>query len=202
MRILLLLGALALPTPIAMAETLKADLNTSVIEWVGEKVAGKHTGTVKLKSGQVEFKEGKPVGGEFVIDMKTIKNLDLESAEWNAKLVNHLKSDDFFNVAKYPTAKFAITSIKPASGPDKFTIAGKLTVKNITKPLSFPATIKQAKSGAWTATADFKVDRLKWDIRYNSGKFFDPKQLGDKMISDDIKFTLKMATVKSKKKPS
>ena len=82
---------------------------TSFITWTGREVSTSyHYGTIDLTSGQFELSEGLISSGEFVVDMTTIKNQDLPSESAQNRLENHLKSDDFFSVEAYPTAKISI----------------------------------------------------------------------------------------------
>lgn len=182
------------------ATTLKLDTKASKLTWYGKKVTGGHDGHLSIKSGEVKFEKENLVGGEFILDMNTITNNDVESPEWKAKLVDHLKSDDFFNVKKFPTAKFTIKKAEKEKG-DTFKITGDLTVKGITHSINFPAKIT-GSGNIRVADATVKIDRLKWDIKYNSGKFFDAKKLGDKLIYDEIelKMNLKTAPAKIQKK--
>ncbi|MCX6131940.1 MAG: YceI family protein, partial [Proteobacteria bacterium] len=125
--------------------------------------------------------------GRFLFDMKSIQDTDL-TGEWKAKLEGHLKSPDFFNVEKFPEAVLVVKELKQdAKDKTHYEVKGELTVKDITKPVSIPATISQEK-GKTKVSAKFTINRLDWDIRYNSGKFFDPKVLGDKLILDDLDF--------------
>lgn len=173
---------------LALGAPMTIDTQKSEIEWIGKKVSGEHNGTLMLESGKFDLDKGT---GNFVIDMKSINNKDLDG-EWKQKLEGHLKSDDFFNVEKYPQAKFVLKkATKQKDG--KYKMTGDLTVKGITKPVEFDATMEEKDKMKWLM-ADFQIDRLKWDIKYNSGKFFDVKKLGDKMIYDDIGIKLKLAT--------
>ncbi|MBN1338308.1 MAG: YceI family protein [Bacteroidales bacterium] len=175
---------------------------SSQIEWLGTKPTGQHTGTIMLQSGSLTVIDGELKGGQFIVDMNSIINHDLEEEEWNTKLVNHLKSDDFFSVEKFPTARFEITSVEKFEGieePKKepegeeaptHLITGNLTMKGITKSITFGAVVK-SESGAISAyTPQFKIDRSEWDVRYQSKKFFD--DLKDKFIHDDIALTIKL----------
>ena len=128
--------------------------------------------------------------------MKTIKNTDL-SGEYQTKLENHLKSDDFFSVEKNPTAIFAISSVTALADGNKegnnFTLAGSLTIKGITNEISFPAKINfdgNDMSAAGTAT----IDRSKYNVRYGSTSFFD--DLGDKAIYDEFKLNFNIKASK------
>lgn len=167
------------------------DLNASKVEWLGKKVTGQHNGTIDIASGQLNVNNGELVGGKFEIDFTSIKVLDLQDPESNAKLTAHLKSDDFFSADKHPKAIFEITSLdKQDDGKgNNYKVNGNLTIKGITKNISFPAKIN-VNNGTVTANADFNLDRTEWDIRYGSGKFFE--NIGDKAINDDfnIKFDI------------
>jgi polyisoprenoid-binding protein YceI len=175
----------ALPEP----RTLALDLKESRVRWVGKKVTGQHNGTIQVKSGEIHTKGDALTGGKFEIDMTTIAVEDLTNSKQNAKLTNHLKSNDFFAVSQYPTAVFQITEVKP--GPEgRFDVTGNLTVKGITNPVSFPVKVETA-GGKAKATGTFTLDRTKWDVRYGSGKFF--KGLGDKLIHDDFEISFDVA---------
>lgn len=168
-------------------EALKVDTGASYITWKGYKVTGQHHGKVKLKGGNLEYDNGKLVGGSFEIDMATITCEDLQGGGAE-KLVGHLKSDDFFGVAKYPTAKFVITKAIEAKAGE-YRVKGDLTIKSTTKPVSFNAIVTE-KEGKKVATATIKLDRSEYDIRFGSGSFFE--NLGDKTIYDefDLEITL------------
>lgn len=173
------------------------DLTNSKIMWIGKKVTGQHNGTIKLLNGKVYIDKGQLVGGSFEIDMNSIFVEDIKDAGQNAKLTNHLKSADFFNVTEYPVAKFEITSIlqgqKQNQNVQIDTIIGNLTIKNITKSIKFPASVK-IENDHLEATADFDLDRTEWDIKYGSGKFFE--NLGDKMINDLFNIKLNISSAK------
>ena len=126
----------------------------------------------------------KIVSGEFNIDMNSINCKDLTDESWNQKLVGHLKSDDFFGVAKFPTAKLVINESQ-AFNKDEAVVTGKLTIKGITHPLTFTA-----KRNGNTYESTITIDRSKYDIRYGSGKFFD--NLGDNMIYDEFTLEVKL----------
>ena len=182
---LLVLGGLTLSNVNAQVK-LTANADKTTLNWLGEKVTGEHTGTIKLQSGMLTMKENKIVSGEFIIDMKSIKD-----AEANAKLEGHLKSEDFFGVEKFPTAKLVL------KGSDSFDkgsalVKGELTVKGVTHPVEFKASVQKKDDGMYFYT-NIVVDRTKFNVRYGSGSFFD--NLGDKTIYDEFK--LKVALVVS-----
>lgn len=189
-KLLLVLSAFivfAFTTPEEI-KTAAVDATQSKITWTGSKVGGSHTGNISIKEGNFEFEGDKLIGGQFIIDMNSITNTDLEG-EMAGKLVSHLKSDDFFGVEKYPTATLKITEVIP-QGPGKYKVAGDLTIKEITKSVKFPAEVS-VSGNTITAKADIVVDRAEYNVRYGSDSFFD--NLGDKVIYDD--FTLSVNVV-------
>lgn len=179
--------ALALTAFVAIsttAQTKKIDVKTSTIEWVGKKVTGQHNGVVNFKDGAVVFKGKKLVGGSFTVDVTSLNATDL-SGEYQQKLNGHLKADDFFGTDKYPTAALVIKKIG-AKSANVYTATADLTIKGITKPVTFDITVNGN-----TATTTFNVDRTKYGIKYNSKSFFE--SIGDKAIYDEfeLKVTLK-----------
>lgn len=155
----------------------KVDVNNSKITWKGHKVTGEHEGHITLEKGTLTFDDKNQLtGGSFLMDMSTLTVTDLDG-EMKGKLEGHLKSDDFFSTDKHNTASFVITNVTGKSGTYKVT--GDLTIKGITKPNTFEMVV----SGN-TATADLKVDRTQYDIKFRSSSFFD--NLKDKAIYDDF----------------
>ncbi len=152
-------------------------VGTSSVTWKGYKVTGSHIGNIELKQGALEFKDGNLVGGEFIIDMSTIESTDLEG-DYKAKLEGHLKSDDFFGVESYPTAKLVFNKVK-STGKNSYEVTADLTIKEKTNPVTFDISIYGNK-----ATANIKIDRTKFDVRYGSTSFFDDLQ--DKAIYDEF----------------
>lgn len=182
MKLLTLLTAVAFSFGMVNAQEKQLDTSASSIVWNGKKVTGEHTGTISFKSGSLQFKGDKLKGGEFEVDMNSITCTDIEDEGYNKKLVNHLKSDDFFGVTTYPSSKLVLTSVsKNGKG---YSIKGDLTIKQKTNPVEFMAQVdgKNFKG-------KMVIDRSKFDVRYGSGSFFD--NLGDKTIYDD--FTLEFS---------
>lgn len=174
------------------ADQYKIDAKKSMIYWDAKKVVGGHNGTVNFAGGVLNFEAGKLVSGEFSSNMTTITSVDLkDDAATLAKLVGHLKSDDFFSVDKFKESKFVIKSVAPIAGAKKgepnYTITGDMTIKGITNSITFPAIVSIAGSKVF-AEAKFKIDRIKWNIKYGSGNFF--QNLGDKAINDEVDFKI------------
>jgi polyisoprenoid-binding protein YceI len=174
----------------------KVNSTASSVEWVGKKIGGQHNGNIKIASSDLILKDGMISGGKVVMDMATITCEDLKG-EWSDKLVGHLKSDDFFGVEKHKTAEFVVKSVKPIAGAKagdaNYTVGGDLTIKGITHPVEFPATIT-VKDNNVVAIGDMVVDRSKYDVRYGSTSFFD--NLGDKAIENNFSIKFKLAAKK------
>lgn len=169
----------------------KASTSTSVIEWTGSKViGGGHTGTISVKKSQFEFKKDKLVQGTVVADMTSITNTDLEG-EWMQKLIGHLNSDDFFSTSKYPTATIKTTKVTPGKESNTYDVVADLTIKGITKPQTFTASVKPNGKGH-IITANVDIDRTQYDVKYGSSSYFD--SLGDKAISDNFNLKVKIYT--------
>lgn len=168
------------------------DVTTSVVTWKGTKPTGAHNGTVALKGGNLEVEGNTVKGGNFIIDMNSINTLDLKAGDGKEDLDGHLKNEDFFNVAKYPTAKFVITSVEEKDG--KLAVTGNLTVKETTKSITIPATVSTT-DGVTTFKSDkFNVNRTEFDIKYKSKSFFN--DLKNKFIDDLIEFSFDVKTKK------
>lgn len=172
------------------ATDLKVDTKKSKLEWLAKKVTGQHNGEVAIESGTLSVENDALVSGDFTINMTTISVIDIENADYNQKLKDHLNSPDFFNTGEFPEAKFSITSAKKVS-TDKgnYEITGNLTIKGITNSVTFPANVEISKNKI-KAVATITFDRAKFDVRYGSGSFFD--NLGDKTIYDDVEMTVSL----------
>ena len=163
--------------------------NTATLHWKGFKSSGSHNGTINLKDGFFTVKNNQITGGDFIIDMNSIIVLDLPSKDKsNNPLVNHLKSVNFFEVSTYPTAKFEITYTE--NKEDKALIKGKLTLKDKTNPVEFLATVTIDGNNLIFNSETFKIDRCKWNVKYNSKSFF--KNLKDRSIDDDIEISIEI----------
>lgn len=178
-------------------EKYNIDIKSSELRWEGKKIIGGHWGTVNFQSGFLTVKANKITGGEFTIDMKSIKVLDLKENDGKSKLEGHLKSDDFFSTDKFKISTFKITKatelVAVKKGQPNYKLTGNMTIRGITHHITFSALI-EIKDNIITSNADFSIDRTKWNIKYNSGNFF--KDLGDKIIKDEIPFKIKITAKK------
>lgn len=173
------------------------DTMNSKAEWKGFKVVKSdntsHIGTLKFESGEVTVKDNKLESGQFVIDMNSITNEDLKDNESNSKLIGHLKSADFFETEKFPTASFEITKISEgASGSDYNTVLdGNLTLKGITKPATFNANVKLRDGELSIATEPKDINRDEFGIKFQM-----PAAEG--LIKNEINVQMKVKAIEKK----
>ena len=172
-------------------DNVRVNTENSTVKWKGSKISSSHEGTVNIIKGALNINHGTLVGGQFSIDMQSLATTDM-SEEYNKKLDGHLKNEDFFNVSEFPTASITITNALRGSGK-AYKIIANLTIKGITHPISFAADV-DVNGKNFLATAKIKIDRTKWGIKYNSGNYF--KDLGDKLILDEIEFDIFLLSVK------
>ena len=175
------------------SEKFVANVGSSTIEWKGFKPTGTHSGTIAISNGIVTLNDGNIHSGTFLIDMNSIVNTDMPAEdEGNAKIVGHLKSADFFDVAKFPSAAFEVTGSEVKNG--KTMLSGNLNLKGVKNNITFPVSVSQNGDMLTLSSEAFTIDRSKWNVQYGSKSFFD--NLGDKFINDDIELKI---TVKAKK---
>ncbi len=163
----------------------------SNIEWTGKKVTGAHNGTIAISVGTLLFNDNKLNGGNFIIDTTSIIILDITDPATNAQFAGHLSSEDFFAIERFPEASFVITNAEQVTG-DRYKITGDLTIKAITHPVSFEATV-QVKDGTATASGKIVIDRTKYDIKFRSGNFF--QNLGDTLIYNDFELNVNLTAI-------
>ena len=182
-----------------LSTSFDVDVASSVLGWKGTKVTGSHNGTIGIASGTISVEKNNITAGNFIIDMKTIKDADMTDPDGNSKLVKHLSDVDFFDVAKYPTSKFEITGTEKLAQADSagnnYKIMGNLTIKDITKNITIAANVSMDAT-QFSAASKFNVDRTDFGLKYNSGKFF--KNIGDKAINDIMEFDLNLKATPKK----
>ena len=150
----------------------KVDTMNSRIEWKGYKVLKSdqttHFGEIKFESGDVTVKDGKLQSGKFVADITTLENIDLkDDQEMKAKLEGHLKSGDFFEVEKFPTASYEITKVtENAAGDYNTLLEGNLTIKGITKPVKFKANVTVADGSVSIASEPTDINREDFGLKF------------------------------------
>lgn len=165
--------------------TMSVEVTRSKLEWTGRKLGGEHYGEIRLSSGQLAFKKGKLTGGSFEIDMPSITCTDLTDEKTNRRLVDHLKSEDFFSVTRFPKATLVITKVGMKS-PNEYSISADLTIKGKTNAIEFPAVF----AGQREVEANVIFDRSKFDVKFGSRTFFEG--LGDKLVYDEVEIKVKL----------
>lgn len=167
-------------------ETYLVDTQRSVIDWSAKKVGGGHTGTIKIEEGSLIHNGKDLVGGSFLINMTSITSD-------NETVTKNLKSDNFFVASKYPTSKFEITKVA-AAGKDRVNLTGNLTIKGITLPITFPATVKMQKGIIVAVANGIRIDRTKYDIKFRSKTFF--LDIGDRAVDDEFELNINLVAKK------
>ncbi|RZK66758.1 MAG: YceI family protein [Pedobacter sp.] len=184
-------------------ETLTLDTAGTSVDWKAAHKGGlaPRWGKISVDSGSISVDKDSLSGGEFVINLGSLKVDPASVTEKDKKasdLEGHLKSPDFFDVAKYPTAKFVITKVEPFSGTQtsnllkdpNYLISGNLTLKDSTLNITFPSKVEVSATGV-TATAKFVIDRSAWGINYKAEG--SPENW---MISKDVEIGLNLKAKK------
>ena len=175
------------------------DVTASRVEWTGRNINGRHYGSLNVAGGDMVIDSGVPSCGLITLDMNSIVNFDLKDEAYNKMLINHLMSDDFFDVVNHPTAAFRVGSSKrvetaPVGAPNVH-VKGTLQLTGKTKPLSFPMEIVPQTDGSIKLQSSFDIDRTQWGIIYGSGRFFE--KLGMHLVNDIISIELFLTAKRS-----
>lgn len=171
------------------------DTLNSKLEWKGYKIVKSdntsHFGTIKFESGDVTVKDGKLESGKFVADMTSLSNVDLkDAADQKSKLEGHLKSADFFEVERFPTASYEITKVTYSDSGDYNTVLdGNLTVKGITKPAKFNANVSVNDNGVSIATEPTDINREEFGVKFKM-----PVENG--LLKDEINLQIAVKAVR------
>ena len=166
-------------SPSSASGTLSLSPQNTTIGFVGEKLVGSHQGKFTNFSGSVSFRDGDPLTAviNVKIDMSSVKT-DEE------KLDGHLKSPDFFDVARYPDGMFVSTGVTAGGKGDvTHTVQGNLTLHGVTRPVAIPARIEVGEKTV-SVKAEFSINRQDFGISYPG--------MPDNLIKDDVKIILKI----------
>lgn len=169
-------------------EKIDIDLTQSKLEWTGKKLGGEHYGEIQLASGYLTFTKKKLTGGTFEMDMASITCVDISDAKSNKRLVDHLKSEDFFSVVRFPTSTFVINKVESKSATE-YRVTGDLTIKGKSNPITFTAKVNTTNNQT-IAEATLVFDRSKFDVKFGSQSFFE--NLGDKLVYDEVDMNVKL----------
>jgi len=175
------------------AGTYSLLIDDSELSWIGTELSTKtHTGTIDFTDGTIVVDSDNTISGNVKINMSTINVTDLQGRS-KEMLERHLRSSDFFEVESYSEAKFSFISKSFDKLSNQISFVGDLTIKDITNPISFNATLLET-SPFLKAKAVLSFDRSKYNVRFRSGNFFE--NLGDKLILDDIDVNIRLVTKK------
>lgn len=170
-------------------------VSTGQVNWVGSAVGKEHFGTLEVSEGNLVVEGENLIGGSFTLDINSITVEDLDEANGKLDLEGHLKSGDFFVAEEFPTARFTITNVMVAEDREDAThmINGNLTIKDITKSVTFPAVISMEGGELMAKTPRFVINRTDWGVNYNSGVIGTAK---DKLINDNIALAIELKASK------
>ena len=163
------------------------DTTTSIVNWKGGKTFDDikkpeegHYGVVKLKEGSVKVHDGVLETGKFVADFTTFESKDLDAdTESKGKLDGHLKSPDFLDVAKFPTATFEITGVKALQGGDyNSEISGNLDFRGVPKNVTFKANVTVDANGVSIKSEEFGINRKDFGITFTGA--------GGSIVKDEV----------------
>lgn len=175
------------------ATNFTIDAEKSVINWKGSKPGKDHTGTLKLNSGTIAATDRDISAGNFVINMNSLTNTDMEG-QGKDNLEAHLKGTvegkekDFFNVTEFPTAKFELTSVSGENGT--ILVSGNLTIKETTQNVEFPAVVSFPGDEIFLKSKPFTIDRTQWGVNFMSKSIFE--ELKDQFINDEVELTIEL----------
>jgi polyisoprenoid-binding protein YceI len=160
------------------------DVANSVIKWKGTMLGIKyHDGTMKLREGQLIMNEGQVVGGSFTADLTTMvttdDNYNEEDGSTPDKLLGHLASPDFFDVANHPTATFTLNEGMGTSANGALTIRGNTNTEKINN-------IQVTEvDGAISASGTLTFDRKKYNVQWDS-------PMKEAVLSNDIELMVEL----------
>lgn len=164
----------------------------SWITWKGSmKIAAaeKHVGYVSISKGALWVENNRLVGGTATIDMNAMEYADKKDKNTPIK---HLQSADYFDVKRFPFATIEISQVDSLTN-NTVQITGYLTIKTVSRLVSFPATI-DIQNGILNASAKLTIDRTQWGLNYRSGKFYE--KFADQIVSDEVDFDVKIVAKK------
>lgn len=173
------------------------DTLNSRIEWKGYKVVkseqSSHFGSIKFESGDLTVKDGVLESGKFVADMSSLTSVDLkDKADQLTKFNSHLKSGDFFETDKFPTASYEITKVSPNENGDYNTLLdGNLTIKGITKPVQFNANVSVKDGEVSIASEPKDIMREDFGVKFQM-------PLANGVIKDEVNLQILIKAIEKK----
>ena len=169
-------AVLAVPTLSQAQQVVPAQ---SEISFVSRQMGVPVEGRFRQWTAQIAFDPKNAAAGKVGFTIQT-GSASFGNPETDAEV----PKAPWFNVAKFPTASFASSSIKPLGG-GRFEVAGTLTIKGSSQPVVVPVAVTQA-GGTSTATGSFAIKRL--DFKIGEGEWTDTS-----MVANDVTVKFKLA---------
>ena len=177
--------------PIFTAKQYVIDIEQSELEWF----CGRHTGFVKFKSGALTVEKDQFSKGEFIINMDSIFNTDIDNNLMRGTLDNILKSDELFDVEKFPEAGFNITEVKSVEG-NEYVLSSILNIKSVTNPLEIKVVIDINSDTLFAKSEHFFIDRTEWGVTNMSKKY--AKSKDEFIVTDSVSFIVRIKAYATK----
>lgn len=188
----------AAKTSEAVEETAKPSADAKVFEvtggnvyWAATKVGGiNHNGAFRVDKGKLATENGAVTSGIFMIDINSMTEVSLPE-DRKTRFLRHMKSSDFFDVENHPVGEFSIVSVEPLSGNAEanYTVKGNLTLKGITKSISFPVNVAVLEDRVSVVSPKFTINRIDWNMKYDSAII---GTAADKIIHDDVSLNIQL----------
>ncbi len=165
------------------------ELTKHRIQWSGSMPASTHTGLLTPQEFELEIsEEGSVESLHVVLDMDSIEVTDLEGDK-REKLMGHLRSEDFFHVEEYPTARFVMDEHRDGA------LHGTITIRGISEPFSIPVDVHGHEDRGWMLSGKFTFDRQDFNVNYQNSGFFGVAK--DKVIRDDVELDIELTAKKN-----
>ena len=165
------------PAPVEAPVPAGSFALNGAIAFTGAKLTGTHDGTFQSWRGNAVVTGGQLASITFSVDTASLKTDQ-------AKLDEHLKGGDFFDVAKFATATFESPEVSAGAPADSklagatHTVTGNMTILGVSKSLTVPAKVEIGADGSFKALSEFALNRKDFNIVY-PGK-------PDDLIKDDV----------------
>lgn len=145
-------------THFVQAQVLTPDQSASSVNFKVKNLGVNTGGSIKGLSGKIVFNEASPQNGSFEtsVDLSTL-NTGIEMRD------DHLKKEEYFDLAKYPRIQLVSDRIGGSNKKNTWFFYGKLTIKGITKEISFPFTAV-AEAGGYRFNGSFKINRRDFKV--------------------------------------
>lgn len=166
-------------------------ITEGVVNWSASKAVGSgHSGAINISGGEISVNQGTILGGKVTMDMASVQVPGMKDTEERRDLESHLKSADFFDVAKFPRAEFTVEEIMPSTLPDfNVVVRGNLTLKGVSSPVNIPLKFSLEGDVLRAESPTFTINRTKWGINFRSEILGTVK---DKIIQDMVPLSIKL----------